>query len=55
MRLVESAGFELVVGIRRPGRGAPVALGALVSNTGDGLADYVPLATPSPFEGPPGR
>lgn len=55
MRLVESAGFELVVMIRRPGRGVPVAMGALVSNTRDGLADYVPLATPSPFEGPSER
>ena len=55
MRVAEGAGFEMVVGLRRPGAAAPVALGALVANADDDLADYIPLATPSPFEGPPDR
>ena len=37
MRLVEAAGLELVVGLRRPGASVPTALGALVTNAGDGL------------------
>jgi len=55
MRLVEAAGLELVVGLRRPGAGVPTAFGALVTNAGDGLADYFPLRSLSPFEGPPDR
>lgn len=55
MRVAAGAGLELVVGLRRPGAAAPVALGALIANADDGLADYIPLAAPSPFEGPPGR
>jgi hypothetical protein len=54
IRIVEAAGFELVVGVRRPGAAAPVALGALVPNADDGLADYLPITSPSPFQGPPG-
>jgi HTH-type transcriptional regulator / antitoxin HipB len=53
MRLVEAAGLELVVGLRRPGAEQPVALGALVSNADDGLADFLPIQAPSPFDGPP--
>ena len=52
MRLVEAAGLELVVGLRRPGATHPVCLGALVSNADDGLADFLPMTTPSPFDGP---
>jgi transcriptional regulator with XRE-family HTH domain len=55
MRLVEAAGLELVVGLRRPGAKHPVALGALVSNADDGLADFLPMKPPSLFEGPSGR
>ncbi|HEY5906037.1 MAG TPA: helix-turn-helix transcriptional regulator [Actinomycetota bacterium] len=55
MRLVEGAGLELVVGLRRPGADQPVVLGALVSNADDGLADFLPLRAPSPFDGPPDR
>jgi transcriptional regulator with XRE-family HTH domain len=55
VRLVEAAGYELVVGLRRPGASAPAALGALVSSRDDDLADYVPLTRPSPFEGAPDR
>jgi transcriptional regulator with XRE-family HTH domain len=51
MRLVEAAGLELVVGLRRPEATHPVCLGALVSNADDGLADFLPMQTPSPFEG----
>ena len=42
MRLLDAAGFELVVGLRRPDAPAPMALGALVAGD-DGLADYVPV------------
>jgi transcriptional regulator with XRE-family HTH domain len=52
MRLVEAAGFELVVGLRRPGHGVPVALGALLTNIQDGLVDYEHIRALSPFEGP---
>jgi transcriptional regulator with XRE-family HTH domain len=55
MRLVEASGLELVVGLRRPAARHPVALGALVSNADDGLADFLPMKAPSPFEGPPDR
>jgi transcriptional regulator with XRE-family HTH domain len=53
IRIAEASRLELVVGLRRPGAALPVALGALVSSHGDGLADYLPMAAPSPFEGPP--
>ncbi|MGH2541065.1 MAG: helix-turn-helix domain-containing protein [Actinomycetota bacterium] len=52
MRLVEAAGFELVVGLRRPGHAVPVALGALLTNIQDGLVDYEHIRALSPFEGP---
>ncbi|CAN5743173.1 hypothetical protein BH18ACT17_BH18ACT17_12940 [soil metagenome] len=48
MRLVDAAGFELVVGLRRPDAATPIALGALVAGE-DELADYVPIRAPSPF------
>jgi HTH-type transcriptional regulator / antitoxin HipB len=47
IRLVEAARLELVLGLRRPGGERPVALGALVSNTEDGLADYFAMVTPA--------
>ena len=52
MRLVEAAGLDLVVGLRRPEATHPVCLGALVANPDDGLADFLPMKTPSPFDGP---
>jgi transcriptional regulator with XRE-family HTH domain len=55
MRVVGGAGFELVVGLRRPGADEPAALGALLANTEDGLPDYFALAAPSLLEGSPGR
>jgi transcriptional regulator with XRE-family HTH domain len=55
MRLVRAAGLELVVGLRKPGAGAPIVVGALVPNEDDGLADYLPIQTLSPFEGPQDR
>ena len=55
IRVAEAAGLELVVGLRRPGADQPVVLGALVSNADDGLADFLPLRAPSPFDGPPDR
>jgi transcriptional regulator with XRE-family HTH domain len=55
VRLVEAAGLELVVGLRRPGARDSIVLGALVSNQADGLADYVPITALSPFDGPPDR
>ena len=51
IRIAEASGLELVVGLRHPGAERPVALGALLSSPGDGLADYLPMAAPSPFEG----
>ncbi len=62
LRIVEAAGFELVIGLRRPG--APPAdpealgemgfalLGTLRANEEDGLADFEALREPSLFEGP---
>jgi len=47
IRVAEAAGLELVVGLRRPGAEQPVALGALVSNADDGLADFLPMQAPS--------
>ena len=51
VRFVEAAGLELVVGLRRPGATYPVCLGALVLNADDGLADFLPMQTPSAFDG----
>jgi hypothetical protein len=47
MRIVEAAGFELVVGLRVPGAHNPTVLGALVTDPADDLADFVPIRTPS--------
>jgi transcriptional regulator with XRE-family HTH domain len=55
MRLVQAAGLELVIGLRRPGAGDPIVVGALVPNEDDGLADYLPIQALSPFEGPQDR
>jgi transcriptional regulator with XRE-family HTH domain len=55
IRVAEATGLELVVGLRSPGAAEPFTLGALIANVDDGLADYVPMRTPSPFEGPPDR
>ena len=52
VKIAEAAGLELVVGLRRPGATHPVCLGALVANPDDGLADFLPMQTPSPFDGP---
>ena len=62
MRIAHATGFELVIGLRRPGSRAPDPeaihaqgfdlLGALTPNPQDGLADFVVLREPSPFEGP---
>jgi len=46
MRLVDAAGLELVVGLRKSDLAAPIALGALVANDEDGLADYLPMRAP---------
>ena len=62
MRVAKATGFELVIGLRRPG--APPAdpgilheqgfdlLGTLRPDLQDGLADFVVLREPNPFEGP---
>ena len=62
MRVARSAGFELVIGLRRPGTRTPDPgilhaqgfdlLGTLRPDPQDGLADFVVLREPSPFEGP---
>jgi transcriptional regulator with XRE-family HTH domain len=52
MRLVQAAGLELVVGLRKPGAREPIVVGALVPNDDDGLADYMPITELSPFDGP---
>jgi transcriptional regulator with XRE-family HTH domain len=62
MRVARSAGFELVIGLRRPGAPRPDPtilhaqgfdlLGTLRPDPQDGLADFVVLREPSPFEGP---
>jgi transcriptional regulator with XRE-family HTH domain len=61
-RIAEAAGFELVIGLRRPKSTAPdpealqrwglALLGVLQRDPEDGLADFVVLGEPSPFEGP---
>jgi transcriptional regulator with XRE-family HTH domain len=55
MRLVQAAGLELVVGLRKPGVRDPLVVGALVPNEDDGLADFLPIRTLSPFDGPRDR
>jgi transcriptional regulator with XRE-family HTH domain len=62
MRVAQATGFELVIGLRRPGARSPDPdvihaqgfdlLGALRPDPQDGLADFVVLREPSPFEGP---
>ena len=62
MRVAQATGFELVIGIRRPGAPPPHPrvihkqgfdlLGTLRPDALDGLADFVVLREPSPFEGP---
>ncbi len=63
MRVAQATGFELVIGLRRPGAPPPHPgvihkqgfdlLGTLRPDPLDGLADFVVLREPSPFEGPP--
>ena len=62
LRIAEAAGFELVMGLRRPGGPPPAPevldamgfalLGTLERNEDDGLADFAALREPSPLEGP---
>ena len=62
MRVAQATGFELVIGLRRPNARAVDPdilyaegfdlLGTLRPNPQDGLADFVVLREPSPFEGP---
>jgi transcriptional regulator with XRE-family HTH domain len=62
LRIAEAAGFELVIGLRRPKSTAPdpealqrwglALLGVLQRDPDDGLADFVVLREPSPLEGP---
>jgi transcriptional regulator with XRE-family HTH domain len=62
MRVAQAPGFGLVIGLRRPGTRAPDPgiiyaqgfdlLGTLRPDPQDGLADFVVLREPSPFEGP---
>lgn len=62
LRIADAAGFELVIGLRRPKSCAPdpealhrwglALLGVLQLSPEDGLADFVVLREPSPLEGP---
>lgn len=62
MRVTEAAGFELVIGLRRPEVERPdpdwlramgfALLGSLLRNAEDDLADFVALREPSSLEGP---
>jgi transcriptional regulator with XRE-family HTH domain len=62
LRIAEAAGFELVIGLRRPKSTAPdpealqrwglALLGVLRRDPDDGLADFIVLREPSPLEGP---
>ena len=62
MRVADSTGFELVIGLRRPANPTPNPnalraqgfdlLGTLRRDPQDGLADFVVLREPSPLEGP---
>ncbi len=62
LRIADAAGFELVIGLRRPNSSAPdpealqrwglALLGVLQLSPEDGLADFVVLREPSPLEGP---
>ena len=53
MRIAEAAGFELVVGLRVPGAHDPTVLGGLIVDPEDGLADFVPITTPTALDRPP--
>ncbi len=55
IRLVQAAGLELVIGLRKPGAPEPIVVGALIPNDDDGLADFLPIRTLSPFDGPRDR
>ena len=62
LRIVDAAGFHLVLGLRRPNAPTPAPaeleaagfalLGTIHPNPDDGLADFVVLREPSPLEGP---
>jgi transcriptional regulator with XRE-family HTH domain len=63
LRVAEAAGLELLVGLRHREVGPTpdpetlrrfgIALvGTLHTSTGDGMADFVAMRMPSPFEGP---
>jgi transcriptional regulator with XRE-family HTH domain len=62
MRVAQATGFEFVIGLRRPEAPPPDPdiiqaqefdlLGTLRPDPHDGLADFVVLREPSPFEGP---
>lgn len=60
LRVARAAGFELVLGLRRPDARLPpqrtldafVLIGTLHLNEDDGLADFVVYREPSPLEGP---
>jgi transcriptional regulator with XRE-family HTH domain len=60
LRVTRAAGFELVLGLRRPEAHLPrrrtldafALIGTLHLNDDDGLADFVVYREPSPLEGP---
>lgn len=62
LRVAGAAGFELVIGLRRPEAPTPdpsvlndlgfALIGTLRVNEEDGLADFFVLREPTPFEGP---
>jgi transcriptional regulator with XRE-family HTH domain len=60
LRVARAAGFELVLGLRRPDARVPpqrtldafALIGTLHLNDDDGLADFVVYREPSPLEGP---
>jgi transcriptional regulator with XRE-family HTH domain len=60
LRVARAAGFELVLGLRRPDARLPpqstldafALIGTLHLNDDDGLADFVVYREPSPLEGP---
>jgi transcriptional regulator with XRE-family HTH domain len=62
LRIADAAGFQLVLGLRRPETPKPdhvairdlgfAILGTLHRNPDDGLADLEILREPTPFEGP---
>lgn len=62
LRIADAAGFEVVIGLRRPKSCAPdpealrrwglALLGVLQLSPEDGLAEFVVLREPSPLEGP---